>query len=32
VAAPFAHVWDVRDGRITGFLRYTDVALVRDAL
>jgi ketosteroid isomerase-like protein len=32
LAAPFAHVWEVEDGRITGFRQYTDTALVREAL
>jgi ketosteroid isomerase-like protein len=32
LAAPFAHVWEVAEGRITGFLQYTDTALVREAM
>ena len=31
LAAPFAHVWTVQDGLITGFIQYTDTALVREA-
>lgn len=30
--APFAHVWEVRDGRITRFDQYTDTALVMEAM
>ena len=29
--APFAHLWTVRDGRITGFVQYTDTAKVLEA-
>ena len=32
VVAAFAHVYDVRDGRITRFRQYTDTAMVRDAM
>lgn len=32
VVAAFAHVYDVRDGRITRFRQYTDTAVVRDAM
>ncbi|MFL6721752.1 MAG: nuclear transport factor 2 family protein [Sphingomonas sp.] len=32
VAAPFAHLWTVRDGRITNFVQYTDTHLFRQAL
>lgn len=32
LAAPFAHVWEVRDGRVTRFDQYTDTVLVREAM
>jgi uncharacterized protein len=32
MTAAFAHVYDVRDGRITRFRQYTDTALVRDTM
>ncbi len=32
VAAPFAHVWTVRGGKIVGFVQYTDTAKVLEAL
>ncbi len=32
MAAPFAHVWTVRGGKIVGFVQYTDTARVREAL
>ncbi len=31
LSAPFAHLWTVRDGKITGFLQYTDTAKVLEA-
>ena len=31
VAAPFAHLWTVRDGRITDFVQYADTHLFRQA-
>jgi uncharacterized protein len=30
--APFAHVCEVRDGKITRFMQYTDTVLVQRAL
>lgn len=30
--APFAHVWKLRDGKITRFVQYTDTVLVQQAL
>ena len=32
MTAAFAHVYDVKDGRITRFRQYTDTAVVRDAM
>lgn len=32
MTAAFAHLYDVRDGRITRFRQYTDTAMVRDAM
>ena len=32
MTAAFAHVYDVRDGRITRFRQYTDTAVIRDAM
>ena len=32
LAAPFAHRWRVARGRITGFVQYTDTAVVRAAM
>jgi ketosteroid isomerase-like protein len=32
IAAPFAHLWTVRDGKITSFLMYTDTAKIIEAL
>jgi ketosteroid isomerase-like protein len=32
MSAPFAHLWTVRDGKVTGFLMYTDTAKVLEAL
>ena len=32
VAAPFAHLWTVRDGRITNFVQYADTHLFRKAI
>jgi len=32
VAAPFAHLWTVRDGRITHFVQYVDTHLFRQAV
>jgi ketosteroid isomerase-like protein len=32
VAAPFAHLWTVRDGRITKFVQYVDTHLFRQAI
>ena len=32
IAAPFAHLWTVRDGKITSFLMYTDTAQILEAL
>ena len=29
LAAPFAHRWRVAEGRVTGFVQYTDTALVQ---
>ena len=31
LAAPFAHVWTVREGKIVGFVQYTDTAKVLEA-
>lgn len=31
LAAPFAHRWRVAEGRVTGFVQYTDTALVQEA-
>ncbi len=30
--APFAHLWTVRDGKIAGFVQYTDTAKVLEAV
>ncbi len=30
--APFAHLWTVRGGKITGFVQYTDTAKVLEAM
>jgi ketosteroid isomerase-like protein len=30
--APFAHVWEVRDGRATRYVQYTDTFVVQQAL
>ncbi len=32
VATPFAHLWTVRDGRVTNFVQYTDTHLFRQAI
>jgi ketosteroid isomerase-like protein len=32
LAAPFAHLWTVRDGRITHFVQYADTHLFRKAI
>ena len=32
VAAPFAHLWTVRDGQITNFVQYADTHLFRRAI
>ena len=32
LAAPFAHLWTVRDGRITHFVQYADPHLFRKAI
>ena len=32
VTAPFAHLWTVRHGKITGFVQYTDTAKVLEAV
>jgi len=32
VAAPFAHLWTVRDGRVTNFVQYADTHLFRKAI
>ncbi|HYX47810.1 MAG TPA: nuclear transport factor 2 family protein [Sphingomicrobium sp.] len=32
VATPFAHLWTVRDGRITNFVQYVDTHLFRKAI
>ena len=32
IAAPFAHLWTVRDGKITSFLMYTDTAKILEVL
>ena len=32
VAAPFAHLWTIRDGRVTNFVQYTDTHLFRQAI
>ena len=32
LAAPFAHLWTVRDGRITHFVQHVDTHLFRQAL
>lgn len=32
LSAPFAHLWTVRDGRITGFRQYTDTAKVLETV
>jgi ketosteroid isomerase-like protein len=32
VAAPFAHLWTVRDGRITNFVQHADTHLFRQAV
>ena len=31
-AAPFAHVWQLRDGKVARFRQYTDTVVVRAAL
>jgi ketosteroid isomerase-like protein len=30
--APFAHVWDFRNGKVVRFRQYTDTAIVQEAL
>ena len=30
--APFAHLWTVRDGKVTGFVQYADTHLFRQAI
>jgi ketosteroid isomerase-like protein len=32
LAAPFAHLWTIRDGRITHFVQYADTHLFRQAI
>lgn len=32
VAAPFAHLWTVREGRVTNLVQYTDTHLFRQAI
>jgi uncharacterized protein len=32
MSAPFAHLWSIGDGKITGFRMYTDTAKVLEAL
>lgn len=32
VAAPFAHLWTVRDGRLTNFVQYADTHIFRQAI
>jgi ketosteroid isomerase-like protein len=32
VAVPFAHLWTVRDGRVTNFIQYADTHLFRQAI
>jgi hypothetical protein len=32
VAVPFAHLWTVRDGRVTNFVQYVDTHLFRQAI
>jgi hypothetical protein len=32
LAAPFAHLWTVRDGKITHFVQYADTHLFRQSL
>ena len=32
LSAPFAHLWTVRDGKITGFVQHTDTAKVLEAI
>lgn len=32
VATPFAHLWTVRDGRVTNFVQYADTHLFRQAI
>ena len=32
VAAPFAHLWTVRDGRISNFVQYVDTHLFRQSI
>lgn len=32
VATPFAHLWTVRDGRITNFVQFVDTHLFRQAI
>ena len=32
VDAPFAHLWTVRDGRVTNFVQYVDTHLFRQAV
>jgi ketosteroid isomerase-like protein len=29
---PFAHVWDIRDGKVVKFVQHTDTAIVAEAL
>lgn len=31
-SAPFAHVWNLRNGKVVRFRQYTDTAVVQDAL
>ena len=31
-SAPFAHVWNLRNGKVVSFRQYTDTAVVQDAL
>jgi ketosteroid isomerase-like protein len=30
--SPFAHVWEITDGKLTGFQQYTDTAMFRRAM
>lgn len=32
VAVPFAHLWKIRDGRVTNFVQYADTHLFRQAI